>query len=228
VDLSKVDVSDIISFEGKAAIRLTRVVEFAAIKEPWNYHYNFVAKDGFNVLTDKLENDYAQLPYFGELDKGYLFYDEGQNIFRIGWEAELNFPKLLNIKGMGGGTIQAVMVKSNHVVVKGEKVRALVDLSTLTTKDIVYYRRPEDGPKPMIALTDIFKAAGLAEPKNLFFKFYGKDGFSNNNDNLMPYEHATHTWFQPDIRRIIPTKDWDTDQCCWSVRDTVLITGLTK
>ena len=215
------------TFEGEEAIRLTRIVEVAAIELPWNYHYNFIAGDGYNVLVDKLEGNYSGLPYSGELDSGYVYYDEEKQALRVGWDAALNMPGALKVKGIGGGVIQAVEVGATHFVVKVGDVRALMDIATLPKQDVVDYKHPEDGAKPMIALGEIFTAAGVANAADYVYKFYGNDGFSNNDDNLMPFANTEHAWYEPVKRRIILEEDWDTDVCCWSVKNTVLILGVS-
>lgn len=223
VDLGTLDRT---TFQDREAIRLTRIVEMAAIPKPWGHHYNFVANDGFDVLRDKLEGDYAQLPYFGELDLGFVYHDADVGMFRIGWDASLGFPKSLSVKGIDGGTIRAVDVGATDVVVKAGTVRARVDISGMPTQDVVNYRKPDEGPQPMIPLTDVLAAAGVEAPEGFVFKYYATDGFSNNDDNLMPYSHLEHTWLQVANRRVVPEEGWDTSLCCWSVKDTVLILGL--
>ncbi len=213
-------------FEGKEAIRLVRVVEVAAIEMPWNYHYNFVAGDGFNVLVDKLEGNYAGLPYYGELEFGFIYFDEEKQTLRIGWDVALNMPGSLKVKGIGGGVIEAVEVGATNFVVKVGDVRALLDTATLPTQDVVDYKHPEDGAKPMIAMSEIFKAAAVADAATYVYKFYGMDGFSNNDDNLMPFANTEHAWYEPVKRRIILEEQWDTAVCCWSVKNTVLILGI--
>jgi len=215
------------TFEGKEAIRLMRIVEVAAIELPWNYHYNFIASDGFNVLVDKLEGNYAGLPYYGELDYGFIYYDEEKQTLRVGWDAALNMSGSLKVKGIGGGVIEAAEVGATNFVVKVGDVRALMDTETLPKQDVVDYKHPEDGAKPMIALGEIFTAAGVADAADYVYKFYGNDGFSNNDDNLMPFANVEHAWYEPVKRRIILEEQWDTNVCCWSVKNTVLILGVT-
>lgn len=223
VDLGTLDRT---TFQDKEAVRLTRIVEMAAMAKPWGYHYNFVANDDFDVLRDKLEGDFSQLPYYGELDSGFVYHDADGGMFRIGWDASLGFPKSLNVKGIDGGTIRAVGVGATDVVVKVGAVRTRVDISGMPTQDVVNYKRPDEGPQPMIPLTDVLTAAGVEAPEGFVFKYYATDGFSNNDDNLMPYSHLEHTWLQVANRRVVPEEGWDTSMCCWSVKDTVLILGL--
>lgn len=224
VDLATLEAAE---FEGKPAIRLTRIVEVAAIEMPWSHHYNFVSNDGFDVLRDKLEGDYAQLPYYAELDQGFVYFDEEQDIYRVGWDESLNFPKSLKVKGIGQGVIRAVEIPSTDIVVKVGDARARVDVTTLATQDVVYYKKPDDGPQPMATLLDLLAAAGVVAPQDFGYKFYGKDGYANNDDNLMLHDSAEHAWVQVANRRIIPSEGWDTELCCWSTRDTVLIVGVT-
>jgi hypothetical protein len=102
-----------------------------------------------------------------------------------------------------------------------------MDIETLPKQDVVDYKHPEDGAKPLIALGEIFTAAGVANAADHVCKFYGNDGFSNSDDNLMPFANTEHTWYEPVKRRIILEEEWDTDVCCWSVKNTVLILGVT-
>lgn len=224
VDLSTLETT---TFEDKLAVRLTRIVEVAALELPFNYHYNFIGNDGFNVLVDKMEGDYSKLPWWLELNQGYVYFDQEKETLRIAWDESLGFPGSLSAKGMDGGTIEAVEVELTKFVVIAGEVRALLDTSTLPTQDVVDYKHPEDGAKPMIPIADIFIAAGITTPDTFAYKFFGKDGFSNNDDNLMPYENTTHGYYEPEKRRIILEEAWDTNQCCWSVKDTVLILGVS-
>ena len=43
----------------------------------------------------------------------------------------------------------------------------------------------------------------------------------------MPWLNATHAYMEPTGRRIVLEEAYDTSQCCWRVRDTVLIKGVT-
>ena len=225
VDLSTLDTVD---FEGNTSVRVMRIVEMASIELPYNYHYNFIASDGFNVLVDKLEGDYSKLPWFEELELGYVYYDTVKETLRIGWDDSLGFPGSLNAKGMDGGTIEAVEIGLTNFVVIAGTTRELLDTTTLPTEDVVDYKHPDDGAKPMIPMADIFTAAAVATPDTLAYKFFGNDGFSNNDENLMPYENSTHAYYEPEMRRIILEEAWDTPDCCWSVKDTVLILGIAQ
>jgi len=223
VDLSSLEKT---TFEDKEAIRLTRITEQAALEFPYNNHYNFIANDNFNGLVDKLEGDYSKLPWYGEMEKGYLFWDAEKEMLRIGWDASLGFPSSLNVKGMGGGTIEAVPVGVTQFVVIAGSIRYLFETTGFATVGVVDYKHPEDGEKPMIPLAEVFTAAGVLTPADWEYKFYGADGFSNNDDNLMPFENTTHGYYEPVKRRIILEEAWDTADCCWSVKNTVLILGI--
>ena len=217
---------ELTEFDGKDAIRLTRIVEVAAIAKPFNYHYNFISGDGFNVLVDKMEGDLSKLPWNLELNQGFLFYDAESDILRIGWDASLGFPGSLKVKGMTDGIIEAIEVPANQFVVIGGEVRSLMTIDGMPTVDIVNYKYPQDGAVPMIPLTDILTAAGVVAPEGLAYKFYGDDGFSNNDDNLTPFENMGHGYYEPTKRRIVFEEEWDTPVCCWSVKNTVLILGI--
>lgn len=225
VDLSTLDTVD---FEGNTAVRVMRIVEMAAIELPYNYHYNFIAGDGFNVLVDKLEGDYSKLPWYEELELGFVYYDTVKETLRVGWDDSLGFPGSLGVKGIDGGTIEAVEIGLTNFVVIAGTTRALLDTGDLPTVDVVDYKHPEDGAKPMIPMADIFTAAVVETPETLVYKFFGNDGFSNNDDNLMPYQNTTHGYYEPEKRRIIMEEAWDTLECCWSVKDTVLILGIAQ
>jgi hypothetical protein len=43
----------------------------------------------------------------------------------------------------------------------------------------------------------------------------------------MPFANVEHAWYEPVKRRIILEEQWDTNVCCWSVKNTVLILGVT-
>ncbi|GEM_PF-1465689 len=223
VDLSTLEQTE---FDGKVAVRLTRIVEVAAIAMPHDYHYNFIANDDFNVLVDKLEGDYSKLPWWKELDFGFVYYDAEKDMLRIGWDASLGFPSSLNVKGIGGGTIEAVAIGTSNFVVIAGAVRSLLDATTLPKVDMVNYKYPEDGAIPMTTFAEIFTAAGVLDPEAYAYKFYGTDGFSNNDTNLMPFENTQHAYYEPTKRRIVLEEGWDTTECCWSVKNTVLILGV--
>ncbi|MBN1944245.1 MAG: hypothetical protein JW797_01160 [Bradymonadales bacterium] len=213
------------TFDSQDAIRLTRVVETAALEAPWNYHYNFIGSDGFNPLIDRLENDLAQLPYFGEIDSGYLYWDEGS--LRVGWEESLGFPNSLKVRGMAGGTIELIEFDPTSLIIHAGEIRSLVDLSTMDTVSVVDYRHPEEDPVDVVLLADVLEEAGLTDGAAFDYKITGMDGFSNNDNNLMPFTHAQHAYIQPDGRKILfDDEAWDTEECCWRVRDVVVIRGI--
>lgn len=221
VDLAEMDST---SFEGMDAIRLTRILEQAALELPWDNQYNFIASDGFDVMINKYEGAAGPLPYYGELDYGYLAMsaEDGLKIF---WADEANMPGALNVKQMDGGTIQIVPFGATELLVAAGEIRVRVDLSLLSTEEVVDYKYPEDGAKPMVPMVEVFAAAGVTDAVDYAYKIYGNDGFSNNDGNLMPYENTTHAWINPADRRVIAAEEWDTDECCWRVRNTVLLLG---
>lgn len=222
VDLGELDITE---FEGDDAIRLTRVVEVAALELPWDNQYNFISSDDFDVMNDRFAGDASALPHYGELDYGFLVNTEEDGL-RVFWGPEVSLPRPLSIKFMDGGTIQLVPFDATELLVVGGEVRARVDLSALPTEDVVDYKYPEDGAKPMIPMVDVFAAAELTSPDAFAYKIYGNDGFSNNDTNLMPYVNTTHAWINPADRRVIAEEAWDTTECCWRVRDTVLLIGI--
>jgi hypothetical protein len=214
------------TYDGKDAVRLTRVIEMLALEMPWNYHYSPVGNDGFKPLDAKLGGELGALPYYGELENGYLlFNDEGA--LALAWDPTLGLPKSLGVKGMDNGTIEVIQIAETSVLVQVGEARKMVDVTVLPTVDVVDYKKPEDGAKPMVPLTDVLTAAGATGADALVYQFVGKDGFMNNLDNLMPFANLEHAYIRPDGRRIIIEKEWDTDVCCWRVKDTVLIHGLT-
>jgi hypothetical protein len=226
VDLSTIDRT---TFDGNDAVRLARVVEVAALTMPWNYHYDFVGNDGFDPLTDRLGGDLGKLPCYGELELGFLYWDASgaSPTLRIGWDASLGFPGSLGVRGMDGGIIRATPIAATGTVVAVGDGRTLVDLTTLPTVDVVDYKIPEDGPMPSIPFPDLLAAAGATTPEAFAYKMWGNDGWSNNDDNLMPWANAQHAYMRVDTRRIVLEEAWDTDACCWRCRDTILIKGLT-
>ncbi len=221
VDLAEMDST---SFEGMDAIRLTRIIEQAALDLPWDNQYNFIASDGFDVMINKYEGAAGPLPYYGELDYGYLAMsaEDGLKIF---WADEANMPGALSVKQMDGGTIQIVPFEATELLVAAGEIRVRVDLSLLSTEEVVDYKYPEDGAKPMVPMVDVFAAAAVIDAADYAYKIYGNDGFSNNESNLMPYENTTHAWINPADRRVIAAEEWDTEECCWRVRNTVLLLG---
>jgi uncharacterized protein (UPF0548 family) len=91
----------------------------------------------------------------------------------------------------------------------------------------VDYQIPEDGAMPSIPLPELFTAAGATTPEAFTYKMWGNDGWSNADDNLMPWANAQHAYMRVDTRRVVLEEAWDTDACCWRCRDTILIKGLT-
>jgi len=223
VDLGLLDTT---IYEGEDAIRLTRIIELGVLEEPWNNQYNIISSDGFDILNDKYEGDGGPLPHYGEMDHGYLVNTEEDGL-RIYWSDEVNVPGAMRVKYMDGGTIQVVPIGEEELLVFVGDVRTRLNIGEITTEGVIDYKYPEDGEKPMVSLSSIFEQADVVEPEAFAYKFYGKDGFSNNDYNLMPYENTLHTWINPETRRItFAEEEWDTEECCWRIKDTILIKGI--
>lgn len=223
VDLGLLDTT---TLDGDEAIRLTRIVEMGVLEEPWNNQYNLISSDGFDVMNDKYEGDIGPLPHYGEMDHGYLVNTEEDGL-RIFWSDEVDVPGAMGVKYMDGGTIQVVPIGVDEFLVFVGDVRSRLNIGEIVTEDIIDYNYPEDGEKPMVSLTQIFEEAAVGDAEAYAYKFYGKDGFSNNDDNLMPYENTMHTWINPETRRItFAEEEWDTEECCWRIKDTILIKGI--
>jgi hypothetical protein len=90
----------------------------------------------------------------------------------------------------------------------------------------VDYRHPEDGAVPMAPLVDLLAAASVTGADALAYRMFGMDGFSNAEDNLMPYANLQHGYIKPSNRGIVLEEAWDAPVCCWRVRDTVVFLGL--
>ena len=228
IDLSTLDTT---TFEDQDAIRLTRVIETVALDAPWNMHYNFVGNDGFSILDNKLEGDKGGLPYYGEMEHGFLYWetdDEGNTYIRVGWDESVDFPKFMKAKGMDGGTIEVSPIADTTVIMIAGEVRTAIDVTTLATTDVEDYKHPEDGLQPMVPLTAMFEAAGITDADGYTYRIIGNDGFANGDDNLMPYENATHTYMKPDNRAIVAEEAWDTQECCWRVKDVIVLQGVAN
>lgn len=224
VNLGSIDKT---TFNGTDAVRLIRVVEQAALAKPWDNVYNFIASDGFDIFSEKAEGNIAVLPVPLELEKGFLNFD-GEDLV-VGWDPALNFPKFMGAKMMAGGTIEVTPIPATVTMVHIGDVRATVDLSALPTQDIVDYKLPEDGAVKSVEFTAVLAAAAAVGPENYVYKMYGNDGWSNNDELLMPYENAQHAYVNLTTRRVMFAEEqWDTTGCCWRVRDTVLIIGIPK
>ncbi len=212
------------TYDGHDALRLTRVVEQAALLMPWDYHYDFISNDGFDPLTVRLEGDLGKLPCYGELELGFLWWD-GEDNLRIAWDPSLGFPGSLGVQGMHGGIIRATPIAVTSMVVAVGEGRTLVDLTAQATVDVVDYLNPEDGAMPSVPFADVVAAAGGTAPEAFAYKMWGNDGWSNADDNLMPWENAQHAWVRVDTRRVVIEEGWNTEECCWRARDTILIKG---
>jgi len=217
------------TFEGAEAVRVTRIVESLALELPWSFLYDFVGSDGFDPLAARMDGDRSGLPHYGELDQGFVFWewdDEAQaDRLRVGWDEALGFPGYLSVSAMAGGTIVALGISADELLVQAGDVRSLVDLTTLPTTEIVDHAHPEEGNKTVVTLPDVFSAAGLADASALEFEFLGQDGFSSGENNLMPFENASHAYVELANKQIHVDEAWDSDVCCWDVYEVVLIRG---
>jgi hypothetical protein len=220
VKLSEIDRA---TWNDADAIRLTRVVEQAVLSLPWNYHYNFIGNDGYNVLTEKLESDFAQLPYYGELESGFLYEFEGG--LRIGWDESLGFPGSLGVRGMDAGVIELHEFDSNTFLMTADGTRILIDMTTYDTVDATDYKHPEDGLISMIPMSSIYSSSPFADVEGLVFKMYGNDGFANSDDLLMPYENMSHTYLEPTSKKLIVEESWDQVDGVWRTKNLIIIKG---
>lgn len=232
VDGQRTDVDlgliDHIPFGEQDAIRLTRIIEMAAIESPWSYQYGFESNDGWNVLSDRLDGDPSSLPYYGELSHGFVVdcQDDGDGLC-LAWDDDIEVPRFLNVKGIDGGVIESVAIPEGSLLVVAGDTRAVVDLTTMDAVEYVDTAADGDAAVQAIPFGTVLEAAGLVDPAAYAYKMVGDDGWSNNDNNLMPYENSTHSYIQSDTRRVLTEEDWDTDECCWRVRDTVLILGIS-
>jgi hypothetical protein len=211
------------TFDGTPAIRLTRIIEQATLALPWSYHYDFIANDDYSVLVNKYEGDLSKIPVYGELENGFI-YDNGDSL-KIGWDPSMNFASALNVKHMDGGVIELHKISRNHIVIIAGELRELVDLSTLNTMEYLDYGHVEDGTIMVVPMTDVLADASGLIPSDYDYRAYAEDGFSNNADNLIPYINMTHAYFNPAEKRLLFEEAWDTSECCWSTKDTVVLFG---
>ncbi|HOF00616.1 MAG TPA: hypothetical protein PK385_07785 [Spirochaetota bacterium] len=217
---------DKVQFNGMESVRLTRIVEVIALEKPWRYVYNFISNDNFDPLT-KLGNDIAQLPVYGELDYGYLCYDSSDDYFRIYWDKALNFSGKLSVKNMNYGTINVIEAPLESLIVHTPSFRVNVDYSDMTRDNVVDYKHPDDGAVPMLSVVSIFEKGGITDAASCSFKIYGEDGFSNSDDNLMPYINMEHAYLKlSDSRITFADESYDTTACCWRIKNTVYIKGI--
>ncbi|MBN2495909.1 MAG: hypothetical protein JXR96_15060 [Deltaproteobacteria bacterium] len=212
-------------YEGQPAIRLIRVVEQGGLELPWDHQYNFVSSDGFDVLVDRYEGDPAVLPFYGELEHGFLAWTEEDGL-RVFWDDEVDMPGALGVKQMQGGTIATIPFGASEILLVAGQVRTRIDISALATEEVVDYKHPEDGARPMVPMATFFEAGELDTADAFDYKFYGNDGFTNIDTNLMPYENTSHSWIEPVDRKVVSEEAWDTQVCCWRVRDTVIVQGI--
>ena len=224
VNLSALPRSVIGTDEG---VLLSDVVDAAAPATPWPNTYNLIGNDGFDPLVERLENNRGLLPFYGELALGYLYWDAGSGQLRVNWDASLAFPGSLRVRGMDGGTIRLVPLTASEVLVRGGGGRALVDLSTLTTVNVVDPRHPEDGEQPMVPLTDVLTAAAVTGADALVYQCFASDGYTYADDNRMPYTNLTHAYIKPTDRGVVLEDGFDSTVRSWRSRDTVVILGLT-
>jgi hypothetical protein len=215
------------TMDGNEAVLLATIVDAAAPALPWNGTYNIIGNDGFDPLVERLGNDRAQLPFYGELSLGWVYWDAGSGQLRVNWDASLGFPGSLRVRGLDGGTIRLMTFGAGEVLVRGGGVRALVDLSTLTTVDVTDPRHPELGAQAMVPLTTVLTTAAVAGADALAYQMFGTDGYSNALDNLMPYSNLTHGYIKPADRGVVLESGFDSTGRTWHISDTVVLLGLT-
>ena len=209
-------------------VLLSDVVDAAVLEATrWPNTYDFIGNDGYDPLVERLENNRGRLPFYGELELGYLYWDTGSSSLRINWDASLGFPGSLRVQGMDGGTIRLMPMTAAELLVRGGGGRALVDLSTLTTVNVVDPRHPEDGEQPMVPLTDVLTAAAVTGADALVYRCYGSDGYTYADDNLMPYANLQHAYVKPADRGVVLEDGFDSTVRSWRSRDTVVLLGLT-
>lgn len=175
----------------KQAILLKTVVDTAKpnCNERFYFKYNFIATDGYNVLNQKLDGDYRDLPGYDELEMGWFvqYEEEGKyKDIKIVWDEDLGYPKFMGVRMMNGGTIQGVenILYDKHVTVNvgyaTTKSYTAVDLYGLPAFE------SEDGLS--VYLHHIIWEANLAnfdpKTKDYAFNFIGNDGFNLLVDKL--------------------------------------------
>ena len=193
--------------------------------ELWLRTEDLITQEQLEYMLDQFDNNVAMLPVYGEMELGFLAFNEEDDDLRIYWDETLNFSGKLSVRYMIDGTIEAMEFPENTVIIHTPETRVAVDYPGLATVDIVDYVHPENGAVPMIPLTSFFEEGNVTDASTCAFKIYGNDAFSNSDDNLMPYLNMTHAYFELTDRRIIIEEDWDTDECCWRVRDTIYMKG---
>jgi hypothetical protein len=227
VALSSLDHTE---YDGNEAVRIQLIVDEGSLDSPYAFFFNFIASDGFNVLVDRLEGDYAGIPLYPETSGGFLYQDPlGVDGLVAGWDAALAFPRYMNVKQMDGGTIEAVPFPASYVLVicLSESIRVGVDLSTMTTTPFVDPHHPELGEQQVVPLGDVITSAALASAPTYAYKFTGSDGYQNTDVNLVPYENLTHAYIHPTSRDILFEEEWETPtECCWRVKETFVIRAL--
>ena len=119
----------------KQAVLVKTVFDEALAKDfdVADYKYNFVATDGYNILTWKLDGDYRQLPAYDDLPLGWFIPYEDDDL-RVIWDESLEFPGFFSTHSMNGGTIEMVenILFDQHVNVtvdyQAKGIKATVDL----------------------------------------------------------------------------------------------------
>jgi len=228
VSATSVNLKDLdkVQFNGMESVRLVRIVEVIALEKPCKYVYNFISNDDYDPLS-KLGNDIAQLPVYWELYDGYLSYDSSNDYFRIYWDESLNFSGKLSVKNMDYGTINVIELPQESIMVHTPSFRVNVDYSDMTEDNVVDYKYPDDGAVPMLSLVSIFEEGGITDATSCSFKIYGDDGFSNSDDNLMPYINMERAYLKlSDSRISFADESYDTTACCWRIKNTVFIKGI--
>ncbi|MHA1568930.1 MAG: hypothetical protein ACTSXZ_05630 [Alphaproteobacteria bacterium] len=166
--------------------------------DPEDYKFNFIASDGYNILSKKLEGDYRGLPAYGDLDMGWFIeYEEDDSKYidiRVIWDEDLGYENFMGAKMMDGGTIEMVenilFEDSVNITVdwmaKGGKT--VVDLQGLPT----FY--DEDNEVWAVMLHHIVAEAALegfdTYSYDYEFNFISNDADGNWSlaDNLEPSE----------------------------------------
>ena len=93
-------------FEGIGAVRLSDLIEASGITaNPQAFRYDFTATDGYNLLG-KRGGDLAQLPNWENMQKGFLYLEQGD--LKTAWEEHPwgNAYSAYQVKLMNGGEIQ--------------------------------------------------------------------------------------------------------------------------
>jgi hypothetical protein len=168
-------------------VSIAEVVDAAVAKavDPSGYKFNFIASDGYNVLTKKLDGDFRGLPAYDDLDLGYFVLcgegcDAPDDIMAV-WDESLAFPSFLSAKYMDGGTMGLV-----EEVLFDESCSITVEYGTLTKQKAVVDLMglpafTDDDGDLSVAIHHVILEAALEEfdPKTFtyVFNFIAEDGY---------------------------------------------------